>query len=70
MIYHVFLSVFDSKGGEICGPKQIKVIKYQKPPILIFDSFNWLSILVSVLNRKYVDYGIRGRLKFIITHVD
>jgi hypothetical protein len=28
-------SVFDSKGGEFYGPKQTKVIKYQKP--LFFD---------------------------------
>jgi hypothetical protein len=30
--------------------------------------FNLISLLVSILNRKYVDYGVRGRLKFIITH--
>jgi hypothetical protein len=29
-------SVFDSKGRELYGPKQTKVIKYQKPPILKF----------------------------------
>jgi hypothetical protein len=25
-------------------------------------------MLLSVLGRKYVDYGVRGRLKSIITH--
>jgi hypothetical protein len=26
-------SVFDSKGGEFCGPKQFKVYQIKKPPI-------------------------------------
>jgi hypothetical protein len=38
--------VFDSKGGEFYGPKQTKVIKYQKPLILklqFFYPIKWLS---------------------------
>jgi hypothetical protein len=61
-------SVFDSKGGEFYEPKQIKVIKYQNHLILNFLSYQVVFLLVSILNRKHVDYGVRGRLKSIISH--
>jgi hypothetical protein len=36
--------------------------------ILNFLSYQVAILLVSVINRKHVDYGIRGRLKSIISH--
>jgi hypothetical protein len=60
-----FFPVFDSKEGEFYGPKQIKVYQISNTKnhqFSFFDSFNWLSMLVLVQNRKYVDYGVRGSL--------
>jgi hypothetical protein len=68
-------SLFDSKGGEFYGPKKTKVIKYQNHPLKFLWPFIWFIILscgclclVLVLDMKYVDYGVRGRLKSIIIH--
>jgi hypothetical protein len=44
-------SVFDSKGGEIWGPKQTKVYQIQKPLILKSIVFKWFLMLVLVQNR-------------------
>jgi hypothetical protein len=56
--------VFDSKGGEVLWTKAIQSIsntKTTKIKILILQ-------VVLVQNRKYVDYGVRERLKSIISH--
>jgi hypothetical protein len=60
--------VFDFKGGEVLGTKAIQIYQIPKPPnfkILTFSSGSGSS---SGPNRKYVDYGVRGRLKSIISH--
>jgi hypothetical protein len=60
--------MFDSKGEKFVDQIKPKYIKYQTNLLKNLRSFNWLIMLVPVQNRKHVDYGVRGRIKFIITH--
>jgi hypothetical protein len=58
--------VVDAKGGEVLGTEAIKKISNTKHhQIKILNLASGFGLLV--YNRKQVNYGVRGRLKSIIS---